>query len=170
MTDIAHLWRDDLVCVAIGCWFSMEEALPRRACGCGISSWAFRDRCSAPTRESVSASVHSASPLVVSMRPFAREDVAIVRRSRRGFPAFTAHRCMKANPAALGIGDIRAPDFGEEIDVLPHEVPLYWGCGLTAQAALEAAGFRSSSRTLRARCSSPTCAMKTLQIEHGLSG
>jgi uncharacterized protein YcsI (UPF0317 family) len=27
--DVKRVWRDDLVSVAIGCWFSMEEALQR---------------------------------------------------------------------------------------------------------------------------------------------
>ena len=45
----------------------------------------------------------------------------------------------KDRPDALGITDVAKPDFGEAMDILPGEVPLYWGCGLTALAALEAA-------------------------------
>jgi len=41
------------------------------------------------------------------------------------------------DPAELGISDITKPDFGEVLIPEDGEVPIYWGCGLTALTALE---------------------------------
>ena len=43
------------------------------------------------------------------------------------------------DPAALGIADLDAPDFGDRVRIGPGEVPVFWACGVTPQAvALEA--------------------------------
>jgi len=141
LTDVTHLWRDDLVCVAIGCWFSVEEALVAegvrlRHVELGIQGSLFRT-----AWKTQRAGAFGDSPLVVSMRPFAREDVRRVCEITARYPRVHGAPLHEGDPAALGIRDIRSPDFGEAMDVLPHEVPLFWGCGLTAQVALEAAGI-----------------------------
>jgi uncharacterized protein YcsI (UPF0317 family) len=43
------------------------------------------------------------------------------------------------DPAALGIADLGRPHYGDPVDVLPGEVPVFWACGVTPQAALAAA-------------------------------
>jgi uncharacterized protein YcsI (UPF0317 family) len=43
------------------------------------------------------------------------------------------------DPAALGIADIRRPDFGQAVPIKPDEVPMFWACGVTPQLALEQA-------------------------------
>jgi uncharacterized protein YcsI (UPF0317 family) len=43
------------------------------------------------------------------------------------------------DPASLGIADLARPDYGEALPPEPGEVPMYWACGLTAGAALQAA-------------------------------
>ena len=39
------------------------------------------------------------------------------------------------DPAALGIPDIHRPDEGDPVDIRPGEVPVFWACGVTPQAA-----------------------------------
>ncbi|QYC40367.1 hypothetical protein Nocox_13755 [Nonomuraea coxensis DSM 45129] len=39
------------------------------------------------------------------------------------------------DPAGLGIGDLARPDFGDAVEVRDGEVPLFWACGVTPQAA-----------------------------------
>jgi uncharacterized protein YcsI (UPF0317 family) len=137
-TDISSLWQNDHVAVAIGCWFSMEDALAQagvrlRHVELGIQGPLFRT--SRP-----SAGVGSfGGPIVVSMRPFAEKDVPIVRQVTGRFPRVHGAPLHEGAAGVLGIADIARPDFGEAMDVLPGEVPLYWGCGLTALVALEAA-------------------------------
>ena len=40
------------------------------------------------------------------------------------------------DPEALGIRDLARPDFGDPVDVRPGEVPVFWACGVTPQAAV----------------------------------
>jgi uncharacterized protein YcsI (UPF0317 family) len=136
--DIASLWRDDFVAVAIGCWFSMEDALTAagvrlRHVELGIQGPLFRT-----DRPAIPAGRFS-GPLVVSMRPFAPHDVATVREVTARFPRVHGAPLHEGDAAALGIHDVNRPDFGEPMALLEGEVPLYWGCGLTALAALQAA-------------------------------
>lgn len=138
--DISPLWQDDHVAVAIGCWFSMEDALTRagvrlRHLELGIQGPIFRT-----TRETVPVG-RFGGPLVVSMRPFAARDVDTVTEVTRRFVRSHGAPLHVGDPAALGIADIGTPDFGEVLMPLPNEVPMYWGCGLTGLAALERSGI-----------------------------
>jgi len=135
-TNISSIWQPDHVAVAIGCWFSMEDALTRagvrlRHVELGIQGPLFR------TNRPSAAVGPFGGPLVVSMRPFASRDVPIVKQVTGRFPRVHGHPIHQGPAEALGIADITKPDFGEAMDILPGEVPLYWGCGLTALAALE---------------------------------
>ena len=38
----------------------------------------------------------------------------------------------------IGIADVNAPDFGDAVTIRPGEVPVFWPCGVTPQAALMA--------------------------------
>jgi uncharacterized protein YcsI (UPF0317 family) len=136
--EIKQAWREDLVSVAIGCWFSMEDALRRadvrlRHLEMGIQGPLMRTNW--PTTPV--GPFHG--PLVVSMRPFPREQVETVRAVTARFPRVHGAPIHEGDAAALGISRFDYPDFGEPMPVLPGEVPLYWGCGLTALAALERA-------------------------------
>jgi uncharacterized protein YcsI (UPF0317 family) len=135
-TNISSIWQPDHVAIAIGCWFSMEDALMRagvrlRHVELGIQGPLFR------ANRQTAAVGPFGGPLVVSIRPFASKDVPIVKQVTGRFPRVHGEPIHQGPAAALGIADITKPDFGEAMDILPGEVPLYWGCGLTALAALE---------------------------------
>jgi uncharacterized protein YcsI (UPF0317 family) len=136
--DVQHVWRDDLMSVAIGCWFSMEDALRRagvrlRHLEMGIQGPLMR------TNRPTNPVGSFAGPLVVSMRPFVCEQVQTVKAVTARFPRLHGAPIHEGDPAALGISRFDDPDFGEPMEVLPGEMPLYWGCGLTALAALQRA-------------------------------
>ncbi len=140
VTDIAALWRADHVAVAIGCWFSMEDALVRagvrlRHVELGIQGPLFRT-----TRQTVRVG-RFGGPLVVSMRPFAVDAVDTVRQVTARFSRVHGAPLHVGDPGALGIADIARPDFGEVLTPLAGEVPMFWGCGLTALTALEQSGL-----------------------------
>jgi uncharacterized protein YcsI (UPF0317 family) len=139
-TDISKLWQDDHVAVAIGCWFSMEDALARanvrmRHLERGLQGSLFRT-----TRDTVAVG-RFGGPLVVSMRPFAARDVTTVKNITSRFSRVHGGPLHVGDHQALGIADIARPDFGELLLPLPGEVAMYWGCGLTALAALEQSGI-----------------------------
>jgi uncharacterized protein YcsI (UPF0317 family) len=138
VTDLRDLWRDDFVAFVLGCWFTSEAALAAagirlRHVELGIQGGLFRtDR---PTRPVGPFQ----GPLVVSMRPFAAETVDRVAEITAEAPLAHGAPVHVGDPAALGIVDLARPNFGEPLPPLPGEVPMYWACGLTANAALEAA-------------------------------
>lgn len=41
-----------------------------------------------------------------------------------------------SGPAALGISDLGSPDFGDAVPMRDGEVPVFWACGVTPQAAI----------------------------------
>lgn len=140
VSDISSVWRDDLVAVAIGCWFSMEDALLKagvrlRHVELGIQGPLFLTNVQTRSRGIFGG------PLVVSMRPFASESVDLVREVTGRFSNVHGGPIHVGDPGALGISDIAAPDFGEVLMPLPGEVPMYWGCGLTATVALQKSGI-----------------------------
>ena len=43
------------------------------------------------------------------------------------------------DPLAIGISDLSKPDFGDPVTVREGEIPVFWPCGVTPQAAVMAA-------------------------------
>ncbi len=137
-TDIAALWRDDLVTFVIGCSFSFEQALldegvPLRHVAQGRNVAMYRSR-----RPTVPAG-RFAGPLVVSMRPLRPDDAARAARITARYPRVHGAPVHIGDPAVLGIADLSRPDYGDAVEVLPGELPVFWACGVTPQAALAAA-------------------------------
>jgi uncharacterized protein YcsI (UPF0317 family) len=138
VADISPLWQSDHVAVAIGCWFSMEDALLRagvrlRHVELGIQGPLFR------TARQAHRVGRFGGRLVVSMRPFACAEVDTVKAVSARFAKVHGAPLHVGDWQALGIADLGRPDFGEVLLPLPNEVPMFWGCGLTAIEALEQA-------------------------------
>jgi uncharacterized protein YcsI (UPF0317 family) len=136
--EISSCWRDDLVSFAVGCWFGAEAALATagirmRHVELGIQGPLFRTN-----RQTIAAGPFH-GPLVVSMRPFAQQDVATVTTITGRLPRSHGAPVHAGDPAVLGIDDPDRPDWGEPLRPTEDETALFWACGLTALAALEAA-------------------------------
>jgi uncharacterized protein YcsI (UPF0317 family) len=132
--DIRDLWQEDSVAFAIGCWFSAEAALLARGIRLrhvelGIQGGLFRT--SRPSKP-IGA---FGGPLVVSMRPFAAQDVPAVEAITAMHPEAHGAPVAVGEENNLGIADLSQPDFGEVLLPLPGEVPVFWACGLTATEA-----------------------------------
>ena len=136
--DLRALWRDDWVGFVLGCSFSFEQALlddgiPLRHVAQGRNVAMYRT--SIPT----APAGRFAGPLVVSMRPMtAAHAIRAVQVTSR-FPSVHGAPVHFGDPAAIGIADLSRPDYGDAVDILPGEVPVFWACGVTPQAALIAA-------------------------------
>jgi uncharacterized protein YcsI (UPF0317 family) len=136
--DLLQWWRDDLVAFLIGCSFTFEHALleagvPLRhvEAGCNVPMY----RTNRPCRP---AGVFR-GPMVVSMRPMTPEQTLIATTICSRFPRAHGAPVHFGDPAALGIRDLSKPDFGDAVEILPGEVPVFWACGVTPQAvAMEA--------------------------------
>lgn len=137
-TDIAALWRDDLVSFVLGCSFSFEEALIEAGLGVrhielGRNVPMYRTR--VPTQE---AGVFR-GPLVVSMRPFRAADAIRAIQITSRFPAVHGAPVHLGDPSLLGIADLARPDYGDAVPVNADELPVFWACGVTPQAAIREA-------------------------------
>ncbi len=135
VTDAREVWRDDLVAFLLGCSFTFEAALleagvPLRHLQAGTNVPMYRT--SLPCRSAGSMS----GPLVVSMRPVPAGLVPTAVRVTARYPAVHGAPVHVGDPAALGIRDLGAPDFGEPVPIYDGEVPVFWACGVTPQAAV----------------------------------
>jgi uncharacterized protein YcsI (UPF0317 family) len=134
-TDIADLWRDDLVSFVLGCSFSFEQALLDD----GLSlRHVEQGKNVAMYRTSIATTPAGpfAGPLVVTMRPLrAAEAIRAIQITSR-FPDVHGAPVHVGDPALIGIKDLSRPDYGDAVDVLPDELPVFWACGVTPQAAL----------------------------------
>ena len=43
------------------------------------------------------------------------------------------------DPEKIGITDIDHPDYGDPVEIREGEIPVFWACGVTPQAAVERA-------------------------------
>jgi uncharacterized protein YcsI (UPF0317 family) len=134
-TDVTALWRDDLVSFVIGCSFSFEQALldaglTLRHVSEGRNVAMYR------TNLATEAAGPFFGPMVVSMRPMrAAAAIRAVQITSR-FPNVHGAPVHIGDPALIGIADITKPDYGDAVAVLPDELPVFWACGVTPQAAI----------------------------------
>lgn len=134
-TDIQAVWRKDLVAFLIGCSFSFENAmiaagLPVRHIETGKNVPMYKTNIDCiPTR------IFS-GPLVVSMRPLpAHQVVRAVEVTQRYYKAHGSPVHI-GDPSAIGIQALDQPDYGDAVPIREGEVPVFWACGVTTQAAI----------------------------------
>jgi uncharacterized protein YcsI (UPF0317 family) len=137
-TDITALWRDDLVTFVIGCSFSFEQALmeaglPLRHVAQGRNVAMFR------TSIATEPAGPFSGPMVVSMRPLKAADVIRAVQVTSRFPDVHGAPVHIGDPSLIGITDLQRPDYGDAVDVMPDELPVFWACGVTPQAAIQQA-------------------------------
>jgi uncharacterized protein YcsI (UPF0317 family) len=137
LRDASRLWRSDLVAFLIGCSFTFEHGLaaagiPLRHVeqGRNVSMYVTDRECRPAAR--------MRGPLVVSMRPIPADLVAAASRISTMMPDVHGAPVHVGDPGGLGIKDLSTPDFGDAVEARPGDVPIYWACGVTPQAALMA--------------------------------
>jgi uncharacterized protein YcsI (UPF0317 family) len=134
-TDISHLWRKDLVTFVIGCSFSFEQAL----LDAGLPLRHIQQNRNVAMYLSNIATEAAGvfhGPMVVSMRPFKAQDAIRAIQITSRFPDVHGAPVHMGDPAQIGIHDLSKPDYGDAVDVLPDEIPVFWACGVTPQAAI----------------------------------
>ena len=75
-------------------------------------------------------------PLVVTMRPLAPSDAIRAVQVTGRFPSVHGAPVHLGDPAAIGIRDVMAPDYGDPVEIRPGEIPVFWACGVTPQAVI----------------------------------
>jgi uncharacterized protein YcsI (UPF0317 family) len=138
VTDISHVWQQDLVTFLLGCSFSFEEALIADGLevrnitqGTNVPMYNTNIACKPAGR------LHGNT--VVSMRPFKPVDAIRMIQICSRFPAVHGAPIHFGDPAAIGIEDINTTDYGDPVTIKEGEVPVFTACGVTPQAAIAAA-------------------------------
>jgi len=131
---VGDFFEDDTVSFLLGCSFSFENAmlakgLPVRNIeeGKNVSMYITSRQCR-------QAGPFSA-PLVVSMRPLTPADAVKAVQVTTRFHITHGAPIHMGDPAAIGIGDISRPDFGDAVEIREAEIPVFWACGVTSQLA-----------------------------------
>jgi uncharacterized protein YcsI (UPF0317 family) len=158
VSNLMSLWSGDLVAFALGCSFSFDHILvnagvPVRHLSrhSNVAMWR--------TNIQTTPSGPFHGPLVVSMRPIKERDLERAVCITESLPAAHGAPIHWGSAARLGIADLSRPDYGDPMPLEPEEIPVFWACGVTAQAAIEHA------RIPFAMTHSPGCMLVTdLQI------
>ena len=138
VTDITDIWQDDFVVFALGCSFTFERALE----AAGIPLWHIQNDKTVPMFRSNIATVPAgpfSGRMVVSMRAIPEDRVGEAVEISRRYPLAHGAPVHAGDPAAIGITDVAAPDWGDPAPVPEGSVPVFWACGVTPQVTLEAA-------------------------------
>lgn len=134
-TNIADLWRADLVSFVLGCSFTFEDALQAE----GIEVRHIGNNKNVPMYQTnipaISAGPFSGN-IVVSMRPMTAADAIRAVEITSRFPLAHGAPIHLGDPAEIGILDIEQPDWGDPGDFKPNEIPVFWACGVTPQIAI----------------------------------
>jgi uncharacterized protein YcsI (UPF0317 family) len=138
--DLHALWRDDLVSFLIGCSFTFDSSLiaagiPVRHVESGRNVSMYR------TNIACRAAGVFRGPLVVSMRPLAPAQAVAAARISGRQPRSHGEPVHLGDPARIGIADLARPDYGDPVEVRPGEMPVFWACGVTPQAAAVESGL-----------------------------
>jgi uncharacterized protein YcsI (UPF0317 family) len=133
--DIKSLWRRDFVTFLLGCSFSFEEAMLRAK----IPVRHIEEDKNVPmfiTRISCKPAGVFYGPMVVTMRPIPSEKIAQVVQITSRYASVHGAPIHIGDPSAIGIKNLRRPDFGDPVTIKKGEVPVFWACGVTPQAVV----------------------------------
>jgi uncharacterized protein YcsI (UPF0317 family) len=133
--DIREIWQDDFVTFFLGCSFTFEEALLRAHIpvrhieeGKNVPMYITN----IPCRD---GGIFS-GPLIVTMRPVPHDKVARAVQITSRYPFVHGAPVHIGSQEAIGIADLSRPDFGDAVELREGEIPVFWACGVTPQAAL----------------------------------
>lgn len=137
-TDIDDLWRDDLVAFVLGCSFTFEQALLAE----GIRLAHIDDnKTVAMYRTSIETQPAGPfrGPVVVSMRPMRAAEAIRAAVVTARFPHAHGAPLHIGDPVEIGIRNLSEPDWGDPPVLEDGQVPVFWACGVTPQAAVQVA-------------------------------
>jgi uncharacterized protein YcsI (UPF0317 family) len=137
-TDIRDLWRGDFVAFVLGCSFSFEQEL----INAGVRLRHIDEGSVSPmyvTSIDTLPAGEFDGKLVVSMRGLRPSDAIRAVEITSRFPKFHGAPVHIGKPEMIGV-ELDRPYGGHGLTELrDDELPVFWACGATAQAALERA-------------------------------
>jgi uncharacterized protein YcsI (UPF0317 family) len=140
LQSLHGVWRDDHVAFLTGCNLSLDRVMLEA----GIPLPHLVDEQAFPAQFVSSIACVPAGrfrgPLVVSLRPV--DDALVVPLVELTSRHALSHGAPVhvGDPRAIGIGDLQKVDWGRPNAVGPGQTPMFWACGITAQAVAAASG------------------------------
>ena len=138
--DVTDIWPKDSVAFLIGCSFSYDAALQ----DAGIKLRSVEKGTNVPMYRS-NIPCHGvgklAGNMVVSMKPIKRKDLALEKEITAKYQFAHGEPVHVGDPSLIGIEDIDDPDWGDSVEVLSDEVPVFHACGVTPQLIVMQAGI-----------------------------
>ncbi|MDV8951512.1 putative hydro-lyase [Leuconostoc falkenbergense] len=135
--SVVDFWREDLVSFLIGCSFSFEDLLV----DAGIEIRHITEKANVPmfnTNIPLKQAGKFSGNMVVSMRPIKSSQIATAVNVTNRLPGVHGAPIQIGNPAEIGIYDLADPDYGDAVTINENEIPVFWACGVTPQAAVMA--------------------------------
>ena len=136
-SDVTGYWREDLVSFLIGCSFTfefplMEAGIPVHhiEAGRNVPMYDTSIACKPAGRFS--------STMVVSMRGIQPDRIADAVRISGYYPSVHGAPVWVGEPEGIGITDLQHPDYGDPPIMEDGDIPVFWACGVTPQAAVMA--------------------------------
>lgn len=136
VTDASEYWKEGYTGFLIGCSFSFEEALMEA----GIQVRHIAQGRNVPMYKTNIDTVKAGpfeGPMVCSMRPMTPENARKAYAITEKMPNVHGAPVHMGDGVEIGIGDIMKPDYGDAVDLYEGEIPVFWPCGVTPQAAVE---------------------------------
>ena len=136
LTDASEYWKEGYVGFLIGCSFSFEEALM----AAGIPVRHIEQGCNVPMFKTSIQTVKAGpfeGPMVCSMRPMTPEQAQVAYDITVKMPNVHGAPVQIGDPEKIGVKDVMKPDYGDPVEIREGEVPVFWPCGVTPQAAVE---------------------------------
>ncbi|MES2103105.1 MAG: putative hydro-lyase [Pseudomonadota bacterium] len=136
VADIREFWRDDLVSFLLGCSFSFESALMQA----GIPLRHVQQQRNVAMYKTTIPCTPAGrfrGNMVVSMRPIKSRDIASAVEISGRFPQVHGAPVHIGHPGQIGIHDLAKPDFGDAVEIMEDELPVFWACGVTPQYIAE---------------------------------
>ena len=135
--SVVDFWREDLVSFLIGCSFSFEDLLV----DAGIEIRHITEKANVPmfnTNIPLKQAGKFSGNMVVSMRPIKSSQIATAVNVTNRLPGVHGAPIQIGNPAEIRIYDLANPDYGDAVTINENEIPVFWACGVTPQAAVMA--------------------------------
>lgn len=134
LDNLEKIWQDDFVAFLIGCSFSFEAAM----INAGLPVRHIEEKRNVPMYLTNIPCIPAGKfhgNTVCSMRPLKPDQAIRAVKVTGRFPSVHGSPVWIGDPAGIGIKDINKPDFGDVPVIKEGEVPVFWACGVTPQAA-----------------------------------
>jgi len=135
VTDVTEYWPEDSVAFLIGCSFSCDGELVRS----GIRLRSAEQQTNVPmykTNIPCRSAGSLSGTMVVSMKPIKAKDICREVQITSKYPHAHGGPVCVGCPQSIGIVDVMKPDWGDSVEILPDELPVFHACGVTPQNVL----------------------------------